>query len=73
VRYAPDGRIDRIVAFPVEQPSSCAFGGPDLDILYVTSATEGLARERLEQQPLSGSLFAVRPGVRGLRLPAFAG
>lgn len=33
VRYAPDGRIDRVVPFPVEQPSSCAFGGPNLEIL----------------------------------------
>jgi sugar lactone lactonase YvrE len=73
VRYAPDGRVDRIVPMPVEQPSSCAFGGPDLDILYVTSATEGLAQERLARRPLSGALFALRPAVRGLRLPAFGG
>ena len=73
VRYAPDGRIDRIVPFPVEQPSSCAFGGPDLDTLYVTSAMDGLDGPRLKASPLSGGLFALRPGVRGLRLPAFAG
>jgi sugar lactone lactonase YvrE len=73
VRYAPDGRIDRIVSFPVAQPSSCAFGGPDLDVLYVTSAREGLAADHLAAHPLSGGLFALRPGVKGLPLPPFAG
>ena len=37
-RYAPDGRIDRVVEMPVPQPSCPAFGGPDLDVLYVSSA-----------------------------------
>jgi sugar lactone lactonase YvrE len=73
VRYAPDGRIDRIVETPVEQPSSCAFGGPDLATLYITSAREGLSPEALAGQPLAGSLFAFEPGVRGLPLPVFAG
>src|SRR5262249_48057621 len=39
VRYAPDGRIDRVVRVPVTKPSSCAFGGPDWRELYVTTAT----------------------------------
>jgi sugar lactone lactonase YvrE len=73
VRYAPDGRLDRTVDMPVEQPSSCAFGGDDLATLYVTSAREGLSEEALAKQPLAGSLFAFRPGVRGLPTPAFAG
>jgi sugar lactone lactonase YvrE len=73
VRYAPDGRIDRIVETPVEQPSSCAFGGPDLATLYVTSAREGLSEAALARQPQAGGLFAFDPGVRGLPLPAFAG
>lgn len=73
VRYDPDGRIDRIVELPVAQPTSCAFGGPDLDVLYVTCAREGLSDAALAGQPLAGGLFAFRPGVRGLALPAFAG
>jgi sugar lactone lactonase YvrE len=73
VRYAPDGRIDRIVPLPVEQPTSCAFGGPKLDILFVTSAREGLSPDALAEQPLAGSLLAFRPGVAGLALPAFTG
>jgi sugar lactone lactonase YvrE len=71
VRYAPDGTIDRIVALPVEQATSCAFGGPGLATLFITSAREGLSPAQLEAQPLAGGLFALDPGVAGLALPAF--
>jgi len=71
VRYAPNGHIDQIILMPVSQPSSCAFGGPDLATLYVTSAREGLSPADLMAQPLAGSLFAFEPGVRGLALPVF--
>jgi sugar lactone lactonase YvrE len=73
VRYAPDGRIDRIVEMPVEQPTSCAFGGPDLSTLYVTSAWDDLPPESRSAQPLAGGLFAFEPGVKGLALPLFQG
>jgi sugar lactone lactonase YvrE len=73
VRYAPDGSVDQVVPMPVEQPTSLAFGGPDLATLYVTSAWDGLSPGDRERQPQAGSLFAFDPGVRGLPLPAFAG
>jgi L-arabinonolactonase len=73
VRYAPDGRIDRIVDMPVEQPTSCAFGGEDLATLFVTSARTGLSDAALAAQPDAGSLFGFRPGVRGRPQPPFAG
>lgn len=73
VRYAPDGGIDRIVPMPVEQPTSCAFGGPDLETLYVTSARVGLSEEQLAEQPDAGGLFAFQPGVSGLSIPRFDG
>jgi L-arabinonolactonase len=73
VRYAPDGSVDRIVAVPVDQPTSCAFGGDDLETLYVTTARWGLTPDALARQPLAGCLLALRPGVRGLALPPFAG
>jgi sugar lactone lactonase YvrE len=73
VRYAPDGRIDRIVAFPVAQVSSCAFGGPELATLYVTTAWEHLDAAARATQPLAGNLFAFEPAVTGLALPAFEG
>jgi L-arabinonolactonase len=73
VRYAPDGRIDRIVPLPVTNPTSCAFGGADLDTLYITSARETLSPETLAREPWSGALMAFKPGVRGLDLPPFGG
>jgi sugar lactone lactonase YvrE len=54
----------------VARVTSCAFGAPDLDTLYITSARAGLTDEQLAAQPLAGCLFKVRPGVRGV--PAFA-
>lgn len=73
VRYAPDGRIDRIVELPVPRPTSCAFGGAALDTLYVTSMSVGLSDADLSHSPCSGGVFAFDPGVRGLPEPMFAG
>jgi sugar lactone lactonase YvrE len=72
-RYSPSGDLDRIVQLPVARPTSCAFGGPDLEDLYVTSASTGLSPSELADQPLAGSLFVVRPGVRGLEATPFGG
>lgn len=72
VRYAPDGRIDRVIAMPVPRPTCCAFGGPALDVLYVTTASQQMTPAELEAQPLAGALLALRPGVRGLPEPRFA-
>lgn len=73
VRYAPDGRIDRIVPMPVAQPTSCAFGGPDFATLYVTSAWDNLSEADRQAQPLAGGLFAFTPGVAGQPLPMYDG
>lgn len=73
VRYTPAGTIHRVIELPVPRPTSCMFGGENLDVLYITSARETLTPEQITQAPLSGSVFAVRPGVRGLPEPSFAG
>ena len=73
VRYAPDGRIDRVVPMPVAQPTSCAFGGPKLDTLYITSAWDGLSDAARRAQPLAGGLFAFKPGVAGQPLALYEG
>jgi L-arabinonolactonase len=72
-RYAPDGRIDRIVELPVSRPSSCMFGGPDLRTLYVTTAIFDLSAAGRARQPWAGSLLAVDVGVAGLPEPRFGG
>lgn len=72
-RYAPDGRIDRVLDMPVPQPTSCAFGGPDLATLFVTSAAIGMTDADFVKAPDGGGLFAVDAGVRGLPVSGFAG
>lgn len=71
VRYAPDGRIDRVVPMPVAQPSCCAFGGEDLRTLYITSAKENLPQADRDAQPLAGGVFTMRVETPGLALPVF--
>ncbi len=72
-RYAPDGRLDRVVELPVQKPTSCMFGGPDLRTLYVTSAVWDLTGEALAKQPQAGGLFALDVGIGGIPEPRFAG
>jgi sugar lactone lactonase YvrE len=57
---------------PVSRPSSCAFGGADLDELFITSASN-LPPVRRAREPQAGGVFRVRPGVRGLPAVDFAG
>jgi sugar lactone lactonase YvrE len=74
VRYTPDGRVERVIEMPVKKVTSVMFGGPDLDVLYVTS----MAKPPLPRFPgdgaLRGSLFAIYDlGIRGIPEPRFAG
>lgn len=70
-RYSPSGVLEQVIPIPAEQPSSCAFGGDGLDILFVTSARQGLDEAALAQQPASGHVLRVDGlGARGM--PAFA-
>jgi sugar lactone lactonase YvrE len=66
LRVSPAGEVVARVDVPVSQPSSCAFGGPDLGDLYITSAREGFGEEDEAREPHAGGLFRVRPGVAGL-------
>jgi sugar lactone lactonase YvrE len=65
-RFAPDGTQDAVVQVPVSQPTSCAFGGPGMTDLYVTTASVGLSATELEDQPLAGRLLRLHPGPVGL-------
>lgn len=69
VRFAPNGKLDRVIELPVRQPSSCTFGGQNLEILYVTSARTGLTYHG----EFDGALLALDVGVRGFSSPEFAG
>lgn len=64
-RYSPSGALDREYVTPVGQPTSCAFGGPDLHDLFVTSASEGFDESRRQREPHAGGLFRIRVDVAG--------
>ena len=69
-RWNPaDGALLRTYELPVSKVTACAFGGPHLDALSITSARTGLDAAALAREPLAGGLFVVYPGVSGL--PAF--
>jgi L-arabinonolactonase len=74
VRFTPAGKVDLIVEMPVEKPTKVAFGGPALDVLYVTTIGMGPTPGTERRQPQAGGIFAARiPGVTGLPQPRFAG
>jgi L-arabinonolactonase len=73
VRYAPDGRVDRVVTLPVSRPTACTFGGDDLRTLYVTTATFRLPEEKRAREPHAGGVLAVDVGVGGVPEVRFAG
>lgn len=72
-RYSPAGEWMETVKMPVARPTSCAFGGLDLDRLYISSASIGLDETASGMQPNAGGLFMITPGVRGLEEVPFAG
>jgi sugar lactone lactonase YvrE len=72
-RFTPTGEIDREIWLPVTQPTMVAFGGDDLDVLYITSARIGLSEEQLAKEPLAGGIFSVKVDVKGLPEPKFKG
>jgi sugar lactone lactonase YvrE len=65
-RFTPAGRPDAVVPLPVSQPTSCAFGGPGLADLFVTTATRDLSDAQLAAEPFAGRLLRLRPGPVGL-------
>jgi sugar lactone lactonase YvrE len=72
-RYGADGRLDAVLEVPVSNPTCPVFGGPELDVLFVTTARHRLTAEQAAAQPLAGAVLALRPGVRGRPAHPFAG
>lgn len=73
-RYNPqDGALVRELQLPMDNVTSCAFGGAKLDELYVTSACQGFDAAARRAQPLAGSLVRLDPGVQGVPAVAYAG
>lgn len=70
-RYTPRGEIDMEISLPVTLVTSCTFGGPHLDELYITTARHRLKPEESAAQPHAGGLFVCRPGPVGRRAYLF--
>ena len=63
------GKLLSKITLPVPQVSSCAFGGENLDHLFITTARENMSNDDFKKYPESGNVFIVQPGVKGV--PAF--
>lgn len=70
-RYRPDGSLDLVVTSPVPQPTMCAFGGPDLRSLFVTTGRYRLEADTLAHHPSAGGVFRADTRYRGLSEPRF--
>jgi sugar lactone lactonase YvrE len=73
VRYTPTGKVDRTIALPATNPTCPCLGGPDLRTLYITTARKFLSNEKLQAEPLAGSVLALQVSVPGLPEQRFAG
>ena len=71
IRFHPDGTIDRILPVPITHPTAVAFGGRDLDELYITSARRRLDAAGRAREPQAGGIFRCRVDVRGLPEPQY--
>lgn len=71
VRYNKMGKVTDIIKLPVPNVTNCAFGGKNLDILYITTAQESLSSSQLKEYPLSGSVFAVKVNYKGIPETSF--
>ena len=65
IRVSSEGTVDRVVDLPCSWPTSCAFGGTDLETLFVTSARFTMGEDHLRACPEEGSIVALNVGVRG--------
>jgi L-arabinonolactonase len=68
-RYRPDGQLDRTIALPFSNPTKPAFGGRDLDVIYVTSTRLPITQPGVAGAELNGGLYAVQAGMTGLEEP----
>jgi sugar lactone lactonase YvrE len=70
-RYDPDGKPMTVINLPTPRTTACCFGGPNLDTLYVTTASMMMTREQLAADAHAGNLFAIDVGIKGRPEPRF--
>ena len=71
VRYSSKGHEDYELKLPVSQPTCLTFGGDDMNIIFITTAREGLSGSQLENEPEAGNLFIYKSNVTGLKSNQF--
>lgn len=73
-RFDPNtGEMLAKIEVPVACVTSCCFGGPHFEELYITTASRDLTDENRGKQPDAGGLFLARPGVAGTPSVRFKG
>ncbi len=72
-RYDPAGKVEREIRVPVSHPTSCAFGGPNRDELFITTAWTALSVQKRQNQPQAGDLFHIQTTITGPARPSFLG
>jgi len=66
IRFDPNGREIDTIELPVENITSCTFGGNKLQTLYITSARWGMTKEQIEKNPQAGGVFAIDLDIKGM-------
>jgi sugar lactone lactonase YvrE len=64
-RYSPDGALRDVLTLPAAQCTSSAFGGPGLNRLYVTTATEHWSDEQRRADPGAGIVYRFETDATG--------
>lgn len=67
------GKVVQEIRLPCSQITSCAFGGPNMKTLYITTAAQGLTQDQLKQERLAGGLFEIELDIAGTQAHAFKG
>lgn len=65
------GKVIDKIEVPAHNVTSCAFGGENLDQLYITTASIDMTDDEKEKFPLAGSIFVAVPGVKGVKSSFF--
>jgi sugar lactone lactonase YvrE len=65
-RWTPKGKLLEQFAVPALKVTSCVFGGPDMDELFITSARVGMDSAALRKYPQSGGVFRMKTDVKGM-------
>ena len=64
-RYTPEGELREVLSVPARETTSCAFAGPGLSRLYVTTATENWTDEERRAEPSAGLTYRFETDATG--------